>query len=391
MSAKFETNKLMNIFLKKRQWKIGFLIFAGFIVLGSIFYTSNLVKKLALEEEKAVNLWADAFSSIDSNLDQDLSLIFKILAQNETIPIILTNNKGDITEYRNLNISGKITAEKLDKELRKMKIRGLFSEIEYEGDKQTLYYDDSKLIKQLELYPFIQLGLIIFLVFLAYLVFSFSKKAEQDQVWVGMSKETAHQLGTPISSLLAWMELLKESDLDKSLTQEMGKDVERLEVIAERFSKIGSKPVLIPNNIRLILEDSINYLKKRSSNKIEFIVNMNDDIDFKPAINKELFSWVIENTTKNAIDAMSGAGRLSFELSKLQSYLCLDICDTGKGLHKNQFHAIFEPGYTTKKRGWGLGLSLAKRIIEEYHGGKIFVHRSELGKGSCIRILLPTN
>lgn len=391
MSAKFETNKLMNIFLKKRQWKIGFLIFAGFIVLGSIFYTSNLVKKLALEEEKAVNLWADAFSSIDSNLDQDLSLIFKILAQNETIPIILTNNKGDITEYRNLNISGKITAEKLDKELRKMKIRGLFSEIEYEGDKQTLYYDDSKLIKQLELYPFIQLGLIIFLVFLAYLVFSFSKKAEQDQVWVGMSKETAHQLGTPISSLLAWMELLKESDLDKSLTQEMGKDVERLEVIAERFSKIGSKPVLIPNNIRPILEDSINYLKKRSSNKIEFIVNMNDDIDFKPAINKELFSWVIENTTKNAIDAMSGAGRLSFELSKLQSYLCLDICDTGKGLHKNQFHAIFEPGYTTKKRGWGLGLSLAKRIIEEYHGGKIFVHRSELGKGSCIRILLPTN
>lgn len=381
----------MNIFLKKRQWKIGFLIFAGFIVLGSIFYTSNLVKKLALEEEKAVNLWADAFSSIDSNLDQDLSLIFKILAQNETIPIILTNNKGDITEYRNLNISGKITAEKLDKELRKMKIRGLFSEIEYEGDKQTLYYDDSKLIKQLELYPFIQLGLIIFLVFLAYLVFSFSKKAEQDQVWVGMSKETAHQLGTPISSLLAWMELLKESDLDKSLTQEMGKDVERLEVIAERFSKIGSKPVLIPNNIRPILEDSINYLKKRSSNKIEFIVNMNDDIDFKPAINKELFSWVIENTTKNAIDAMSGAGRLSFELSKLQSYLCLDICDTGKGLHKNQFHAIFEPGYTTKKRGWGLGLSLAKRIIEEYHGGKIFVHRSELGKGSCIRILLPTN
>ena len=381
----------MNIFLKKRQWKIGFLIFAGFIVLGSIFYTSNLVKKLALEEEKAVNLWADAFSSIDSNLDQDLSLIFKILAQNETIPIILTNNKGDITEYRNLNISGKITAEKLDKELRKMKIRGLFSEIEYEGDKQTLYYDDSKLIKQLELYPFIQLGLIIFLVFLAYLVFSFSKKAEQDQVWVGMSKETAHQLGTPISSLLAWMELLKESDLDKSLTQEMGKDVERLEVIAERFSKIGSKPVLIPNNIKLILEDSINYLKKRSSNKIEFIVNMNDDIDFKPAINKELFSWVIENTTKNAIDAMSGAGRLSFELSQLQNYLCLDICDTGKGLYKKQFHAIFEPGYTTKKRGWGLGLSLAKRIIEEYHGGKIFVHSSELGKGSCIRILLPTN
>jgi len=381
----------MNIFLKKRQWKVGFLFFAGFIVLGSIFYTSNLVKKLALEEEKAVKLWADAFSSIDSNLDQDLNLIFKILAQNETIPIILTNDKGDITEYRNLNISGKITDLKLEKELRKMKTRGVYFKIKSEGGEQSLYYDESKLIKQLELYPFIQLGLIFFLVLLAYLVFTFSKKAEQDQVWVGMSKETAHQLGTPISSLLAWMELLKSSDIDKSMTQEMGKDVERLEVIAERFSKIGSKPNLIPNDIKQILEDSINYLKKRSSNKIEFSVNIDESINFKPAINKELFSWVIENTTKNAIDAMSGAGKLSFDLKKLQNNLCLDISDTGKGIHKKQFQTIFKPGYTTKKRGWGLGLSLAKRIIEEYHSGKIFVHRSELGKGSCIRILLPTN
>jgi len=175
------------------------------------------------------------------------------------------------------------------------------------------------------------------------------------------------------------------------MTQEMGKDVERLEVIAERFSKIGSKPNLIPNDIKQILEDSINYLKKRSSNKIEFSVNIDESINFKPAINKELFSWVIENTTKNAIDAMSGAGKLSFDLKKLQNNLCLDISDTGKGIHKKQFQTIFKPGYTTKKRGWGLGLSLAKRIIEEYHGGKIFVHHSELGKGSCIRILLPTN
>ncbi|MGZ2369027.1 sensor histidine kinase [Ancylomarina sp. YFZ004] len=381
----------MNIFLKKRQWKISFLFFAGFIVLGSIFYTSNLVKKLAHEEEKAVKLWADAFSSIDSNLDQDLSLIFKILAQNETIPIILTNEKGDIIEHRNLKFSKKDSIAELHTRLEKMKSGGLNFELELYDIKSILYYDDSKLIKQLELYPFIQLGLIFFLAFLAYLVFSFSKKAEQDQVWVGMSKETAHQLGTPISSLLAWMELLKDSDLDKSFTQEMGKDVERLEVIAERFSKIGSKPVLLPNNIKLILEDSINYLKKRSSSKIEFSVNIDESIDFKPAINKELFSWVIENTTKNAIDAMSGAGRLSFDLKKSQNNLCLDICDTGKGIPKKQFHTIFEPGYTTKKRGWGLGLSLAKRIIEEYHGGKIFVHHSELGKGSCIRILLPTN
>lgn len=381
----------MNILLKKRQWKIGFLLFAGFIVLGSIFYTSNLVKKLALEEEKKVKLWANALTSINSDPDQDITLLTNILEQNETTPIILTNEKGEITDHRNLSLSDKNSDKKLKEALYEMQRGGLYFEIELYGVKSILYYDDSTLLKQLAIYPYIQLGLIFFLILLAYLVFSVTKKAEQDQVWVGMSKETAHQLGTPISSLLAWMELLKASDIDKNLSQEMGKDVERLEVIAERFSKIGSKPVLISNDIKLILEDSINYLKKRSSNKVVFSVNMDDNIDFKPAINKELFSWVIENTTKNAIDAMSGSGRLSFDLKKSQKHLCLDISDTGKGIHKKQFHAIFEPGYTTKKRGWGLGLSLAKRIIEEYHGGKIFVHRSELGKGSCIRILLPTN
>ncbi|MDE5424055.1 HAMP domain-containing histidine kinase [Ancylomarina sp. DW003] len=384
----------MNIFLKKRQWKLGFLIFAGFIVLGSIFYTSNLVEELAKEEEKKVKLWADALTSIDTNLEQDIpfvTLISKILEQNETIPIILTNDKGDIIEHRNLNISGDISDKILERKLRSMKNKGSYFKIEVEGVKQSLYYDDSNLIKQLALYPYIQLGLIFFLALLAYFVFSISKKAEQDQVWVGMSKETAHQLGTPISSLLAWMELLKASDLDKSMTQEMGKDVERLEVIAERFSKIGSKPVLISNDIKKILEDNISYLKKRSSNKIEFTINIDEDIQTNPALNKELFSWVIENTTKNAIDAMSGEGKLTFDLKKSNNNICLDINDTGKGLHKKQFQTIFEPGYTTKKRGWGLGLSLAKRIIEEYHGGKIFVHRSELGKGSCIRILLPTN
>ena len=384
----------MNIFLKKRQWKLGFLIFAGFIVLGSIFYTSNLVEELAKEEEKKVKLWADALTSIDTNLEQDIpfvTLISKILEQNETIPIILTNDKGDIIEHRNLNISGDISDKILERKLRSMKNKGSYFKIEVEGVKQSLYYDDSNLIKQLALYPYIQLGLIFFLALLAYFVFSISKKAEQDQVWVGMSKETAHQLGTPISSLLAWMELLKASDLDKSMTQEMGKDVERLEVIAERFSKIGSKPVLISNDIKKILEDNISYLKKRSSNKIEFTINIDQNIQTNPALNKELFSWVIENTTKNAIDAMSGEGKLTFDLKKSNNNICLDINDTGKGLHKKQFQTIFEPGYTTKKRGWGLGLSLAKRIIEEYHGGKIFVHRSELGKGSCIRILLPTN
>jgi len=381
----------MKIFLKKRQWNIGFLLFAGFIVLGSIFYTSRLVKKLAKEEEKKVKLWADALNSLNSDLNQDITLLTEILQQNETTPIILTNEKGEIIEHRNLKLADKKSEKDLKEALKKMKKGGLFFEIKNEHFKQTLYYDDSLLLKQLALYPFIQLGLITFLVLLAYLVFTITKKAEQDQVWVGMSKETAHQLGTPISSLLAWMELLKDSDIDKSLTQEMGKDVERLEVIAERFSKIGSKPILLSHDLKQILEDSIAYLKKRSSNKIEFSVNIDENIKSKPNLNKELFSWVIENTTKNAIDAMSGEGRLSFNLKQLPPHLCLDICDTGKGIPKKQFQTIFKPGYTTKKRGWGLGLSLAKRIIEEYHGGKIYVYRSELGKGSCIRILLPTN
>jgi len=381
----------MKIYLKKRQWKISFLLFAGFIVLGSIFYTSQLVDKLAVEEEKKVKLWADALASIDSDLNQDITLLTNILEQNETTPIILTNEKGEIIDHRNLKLSDTKTDKQLQEALVNMKDGGLFFEIELYGVKSVLYYDDSLLLKQLALYPYIQLGLILFLVVLAYLVFSITKKSEQDQVWVGMSKETAHQLGTPISSLLAWMELLKSSDIDQNLTQEMGKDVERLEMIAERFSKIGSKPVLISNDVQQILLDSINYLKKRSSKKIEFIIDIDETINTFVPLNKELFSWVIENTTKNAIDAMGGQGRLSYELKKTGTYLCLDICDTGKGINRNQFNSIFEPGYTTKKRGWGLGLSLAKRIIEDYHRGKIFVHRSELGKGSCIRVLLPTN
>lgn len=381
----------MKIYLRKRQWKIGFLLFAGFIVLGSIFYTSQLVDKLAIEEEKKVKLWADALASIDSDLNQDITLLTNILEQNETTPIILTNEKGEIIDHRNLNFSDKKNDDKLKASLAKMKKGGLFFEIELYGIKSVLYYDDSLLLKQLALYPYIQLGLILFLVVLAYLVFTITKKSEQDQVWVGMSKETAHQLGTPISSLLAWMELLKSSDIDPNLTQEMGKDVERLEIIAERFSKIGSKPVLKTNNIHQILQESISYLKKRSSKRIEFSIDIDETLEPCIPLNKELFSWVIENTTKNAIDAMGGQGRLSFELKKTTNYLCLDICDTGKGISRKLFSSIFEPGYTTKKRGWGLGLSLAKRIIEEYHRGKIFVLRSELGKGSCIRVLLPTN
>jgi len=381
----------MKIHLRKRQWKISFLLFAGFIVLGSIFYTSQLVDKLAIEEEKKVKLWADALASIDSDLNQDITLLTNILEQNETTPIILTNEKGEVIDHRNLNISDRKNDNKLNAVLAKMKDGGMFFEIELYGVKSVLYYDDSLLLKQLALYPYIQLGLILFLVILAYLVFTITKKSEQDQVWVGMSKETAHQLGTPISSLLAWMELLKSADIDQNLTQEMGKDVERLEIIAERFSKIGSKPVLKTSDIHQILHESISYLKKRSSKRIEFSIDIDEKLEPFIPLNKELFSWVIENTTKNAIDAMSGQGLLSFELKKTTGYLCLDICDTGKGISRKQFNSIFEPGYTTKKRGWGLGLSLAKRIIEEYHRGKIFVLRSELGKGSCIRILLPTN
>ncbi|NOU59854.1 sensor histidine kinase [Marinifilum caeruleilacunae] len=379
----------MDFYLKNRNWKYHFLIVAVLIIAVSILYTNSLVEKLAHEEAKKVELWAFGLQKLELNTDQDVELINRLLEQNETIPVILTDEEENIIDYRHITVNPDREEEILRNYITELKDEGNFIEIQLVNSKNYIYYDSSNILKRLAWYPFVQLGAIVTFIIIAFLAFSYSKSAEQNRVWVGMSKETAHQLGTPISSLMAWMELMKSGNPNPAMVEEMSKDVTRLEVIAERFSKIGSKPILKNQDVREILESSIEYLKKRTSGKIDFIFTSTDLKSVKLPLNKELFSWVIENLTKNAVDAMEGRGELRFSLSAGKEKMVLDIKDTGKGIAKSQFKTVFKPGYTSKKRGWGLGLSLAKRIIENYHDGKIFVASSELGKGTVFRIILP--
>ena len=379
----------MDLYLQNQHWKYIFLLIAAIIVAGSLFYTNNLVNQLAHEETKKVELWATGVKTLDTNPDQDVSLVSQIMAQNETIPVILTDQNNQVISYHNVDFSSKDSLQYLQNRIEAMKRISHVIEIDLITGKNFVYYDESSLIKRLALYPFIQLGVIIAFILISFWAFSYTKKSEQNRVWVGMSKETAHQLGTPISSLMAWMELISASDIDPNLTREMQKDVSRLETIAERFSKIGSKPVLKERNIEEIVDSCVEYLRKRTSDKVEFIIRKDNLQQNNIKLNKELFSWVIENLCKNAVDAMEGKGRLSFTLNEKNKQLYLDISDTGKGIAKNNYKNVFKPGFTSKKRGWGLGLSLAKRIIENYHKGKIFVLNSELGKGTVFRIILP--
>ena len=258
------------------------------------------------------------------------------------------------------------------------------------GSTNRIYYKDSIILSQLIYYPFIQLGFIILFIMVSYLALSSSRKAEQNRVWLGLSKETAHQLGTPTTSLTGWVELLKTNYPELPVTKELALDVKRLEKVTERFSRIGSKPLLTQDNILALIQNSVNYLKSRSSSKVLFVLPFTADDEINLPVNPALFEWVIENVCKNGIDAMEGDGEITIKVEEEEKYAIIDISDTGKGLPKSSWKKIFSPGYTTKKRGWGLGLSLAKRIIEEYHHGRIFVKSSEPGKGTCIRIMMKT-
>ncbi len=375
--------------MNDHRWKYYFILVALIIVSGSVLYTNNLVNKLAREEAKKVELWAKGLRSLQTNQTQDVELVREILEQNETIPVILVDEEDDIIAHRNIKVPNQKGDKFLKQKLAEMKKYGNHTiTISWVDGRNYIYFDDSKLLKRLAWYPFVQLGVIFTFIVILFVAYSYSKTAEQNKVWVGMSKETAHQLGTPISSLMAWMELMKMGAAAPEMTEEMEKDVARLQMIAERFSKIGSKPMLKQYNIAHVIESSIEYLKKRTSAKIvyQFINNVgNCDIP----LNTELFSWVIENITKNAVDAMEGGGTLTYTLNLEKGRVIFDISDTGKGIAPNKQKAVFKPGYTSKKRGWGLGLSLAKRIIENYHKGKIFVLKSELKKGTTFRIILP--
>jgi signal transduction histidine kinase len=358
--------------------------------MGSLIYTRNLVRKLMIEERKNVELWAEATRFIIlSDTSLNLDFLSSIINNNNTIPVILTDESDSIISTANFNTE-KINDQKfMKKNLQRIKEKNKPIIINLEnGHFNLIYYKDSIILTMLIFYPYIQSGIILLFILVSYLAFNSSQKAEQNQVWVGMSKETAHQLGTPTSSLAGWIEILQHKYPEISITRELARDVERLEKVTERFSRIGSKPALVSENIVAIISRTVDYLKSRTSSKVRFITDYNLEKAIMVPVNSALFEWVVENVSKNAIDAMEGSGAITFRITESEKNAIIDISDTGKGIPKSAFNKIFNPGFTTKQRGWGLGLSLAKRIIDEYHNGRIFVRHSEVGKGSCIRIIM---
>jgi signal transduction histidine kinase len=380
----------LNIYKQKQRWKLLLFIFAVIIGLTSLRYTNQLVKKMSREERKKAEMLAEAWKQIikaEAN-DPNLNFYTRVIADNETVPVIVVDSLNNILFTRNLDSVKQKNPQYLIRKLQQMKANSgpiiiTLSPVE----KQYLYYNQSIILTQLAYYPYIQFGIIFMFILVAYFAFNTSMKFEQNQVWVGLSKETAHQLGTPISSLMAWVEMMKIRKGDSEMLIELEKDVNRLEKITERFSKIGSKPALVKDNVITVILTAVNYLRSRSSGKIRINLNLPAYEVIVP-LNAALFEWVIENLCKNAIDALNGQGQIEIALTDFTQVIYIDIRDTGKGIPKSMFKTIFKPGFTTKKKGWGLGLSLAKRIVEAYHDGKIFVHQSELNKGSVIRIVL---
>lgn len=382
----------MELYQRNRRWKLLLVFVAIFIGFASVLYTNWLAHKMAEEEHRSVALWAEATRRLSSPIDtpdDNISFLSHIVESNTDIPIILTDSVLNILASANIEFQEERKAQTLQAELQKMisekePIKIILSETET----QYIYYRDSKTLQNLKYFPLIQISVIALFIIVAYFIFNSSRKAEQNQLWVSMSKETAHQLGTPISSLMAWIELLKTQNINPELVTEFEKDINRLEKITERFSKIGSKPELIPEDLRKTIVATVTYLQTRTSQKVQFDMQFPHDKNFNTPHSPALISWVIENLCKNAIDAMSNSGKITLSLQNDDKYIYFDVADNGKGIAKTQFKSIFNPGFTTKKRGWGLGLSLAKRIIEIYHQGKIFIKQSEIGKGTTFRIIL---
>jgi len=396
----------MDIYSKKQKWKFTLLGFAIIIGVSSIFITNGLVKELKLEEHKKIELWAEATKHlVNMTGEGDYSLAFKVISENNNIPLIQVDGDDNILENRNFQKFSKldslflslgiISPQKIDNtflrnELNEIKENGYKPiEINIIGAKQQwIYYKDSALLNRLRYYPIYQLGFIGLFMFIAYFIFSASRKSEQNKVWAGMAKETAHQIATPLSSLMAWVELLKDKEGIESMVFEMGKDIKRLETITDRFSKIGSKPTLEEKNIVELVTDTITYLKSRLPEKIQFNILQEKSIIMIP-VSTVLLNWVIENICKNAADAMKGKGEITISITEDISKVILNITDNGEGIDRSILKNIFKPGVTSKKRGWGLGLSLSKRIVEEYHKGRIFVMKSEKGVGATFCIHLP--
>jgi len=373
----------------KKRTKI--IIFLGALFIGafSTFYTKSLVDELKSEEQKKVELWAEATRQLvqPGSGDNSMNLTLEVLKNNTTVPVILTDSARTIHHYRNIQVPKNNPDEFLQKKLSHLIKEGKRIEIDLgDGEKQFLYYETSTLLIKLTWFPIIQLLIITIFVFIAYLAFSNSRKAEQNQVWVGLAKETAHQLGTPITSLMGWIDYLLLSQSDSEPLNEIQKDIYRLKNIADRFSKIGSKPLMKKVNLSEIASQTISYLKTRSSEKVDFISEIDESV--YALGNKTLLEWVFENLIKNAIDAIKGDGQITISVSRHDENIAIDITDNGKGIQRKHFKTVFEPGYTTKERGWGLGLSLTKRIIEDYHKGKIMVKESIPNQKTTFRIIL---
>ncbi|WP_298297986.1 HAMP domain-containing sensor histidine kinase [Hydrotalea sp.] len=376
------------------NWKSLIALIALLIISGTIFYSNYLANKIKQEEKIKIEQWAEAVKSNASNLIMDTNLSSRILAENsQDIPIIVVTEKGVLLDSRNLDSTRLKDASYLQKKINSFK--ALHRPVEWKNpldatQKNIVYYGESHLLNEVRYYPIVQLAIVgLFLVFLI-IAQRTSYQNKQNQLWVGMAKETAHQLGTPVSSLQGWIEMLKEIPGTDKIVNEINKDAQRLLLITDRFGKIGSIPALEATNLVMQILQMVDYIKKRSGGQIQFELITSEALvmaNLSPA----LFDWAIENLLKNALDAMEGKGKITIQLKLLHHQILIDMSDTGKGINRKNFQSVFKPGFTTKKRGWGLGLTLTKRIIEQYHHGKIFVLNSQPGKGTTFRIILPQN
>ena len=371
------------------NWKTYLAVIALCIVGASLYYTGQLAGKLAIEEKKKVEEVANAIKTISSiNNIQENAFALNIIAQNTAIPLIITNEKGDIIDCKNIDTLHALYPHKVVKE--KLAEFGKDHppiEADYGTGKQFVYYGESDLLIQLRYFPYVQLAIIILFLVVVLLALTTAHRSLQNQVWVGLSKETAHQLGTPLSSIEAWLELLRDDNANSEAVIEMQKDLDRLKLVADRFSKVGSAPQLEEENLVTRLESITGYMQKRAPKKVAITFHHKED-EIIVNISGPLFDWVMENLIRNALDAMAGQGKIDITLTNTTQQVYIDVQDTGKGIPGHQVKKVFDPGFTTKKRGWGLGLSLSRRIIEKYHHGSIFVKQSEVGKGTTFRIIL---
>lgn len=379
-----------------RQVKLLLVLAAVFIAVASLVVSHFLTRDLEEEERNKVEVWAEAMRSLShADADADLNLVLKVINENRTIPIVVMDSKRQVQVFRNISLDAKGHEDSLCEVSsigRRLLEAGRYIRIDLDDSIQSDYidvcYDDSNMLHRLEIYPFVQLGIVFVFIIIAIFALLASKRVEQDKLWVGLSKETAHQLGTPISSLMAWSEMLRESYPDDELLPEMDKDVKRLQLIADRFSKIGSLPESIPTSLNEVMSRVVDYMARRTSREVRMVSDFPDH-DVVVNLNASLFEWVVENLAKNAVDALGGVqGKIVLRVEDAGNKAIVEVSDTGKGIRKKDLDNVFRPGFTTKRRGWGLGLSLARRIVEEYHKGRIYVKSSEVGKGTTFRIEL---